>query len=89
MRSRSEAWVSALAAEPAEAEDDQLAARHRPCALSNSRDAASASDDRGLGDPRIAFGDVERVAVRGDQLDAEREAALVDPPPHAVERQRR
>ena len=43
--------------------------------------------DRGLGDPRIAFGRLDRVGMGDDQLDPEREAALVDPPPHPVEHQ--
>ena len=43
-------------------------------------------DQRAFGDPRIAGGDLERVAAPVDQLDAEREPALVDQPPDAVER---
>ena len=43
-------------------------------------------DDRRLGEVAIALGDGDRVAVRGDQLHAQREAPLADHPPHAVER---
>ena len=42
--------------------------------------------DRAFGEVAIALGDGDRVAVAGDQLDAEREAPLADHQPHPVER---
>ena len=75
-------------AEPAEAEDRPARRRRSlPWAASNSRVAASASATIApSARSRIAHRDVDRVAVRGDQLHAEREAALVDQPPDPVER---
>ena len=75
------------AAEPAEPEHDQLAAGEPAVRLLElARRGVGQRDQRAFGDARIAFGDLERVAAPVDQLDAEREAALVDQPPDAVER---
>ena len=89
MMSRSDAWVS-----------EWPPSRPRPSTTSSPSGEAAVRlleladrglaerDERAFGDPRIALGDIERIAAPVDQLDAEREAPLVDQPPHAVERRR-
>ena len=64
-------------AEPPKRQDHQLAALDpavRPREL--LRRELGQRDDRALRDVAVAHGEVERVGVRGDELDAKREAPL-------------
>ena len=87
MRSRSDAWVSAWPPSRPRPRTISSPPGKPPCACLELVDRGLGQrDQRALGDSRIAFGDFERIAAAVDQLDAEREAALVDQPPGAVER---
>ena len=74
------------AAQPAEPEDRQFAARDPPVSFGEFvARSVRQGDDRAFGHRGIAQRDVERIAVAGDQLHPEREAPLADHPPNPVE----
>ena len=75
------------AAQSPEREDDELAALDPPVPpLELARGQLGHGDDRALGEVAIAFGDRDRIAMPGDKLHAEREAALANRPPQRVHR---
>ena len=82
MRSRSQAWVSARPPSRPRARIINSPPSIRPWRLGEFLGrSARHRDDRAFGDIAIALGNVERVGMAGDQLDPEREAALVDQSP--------
>ena len=75
------------AAEAPECQDHELPARDSAMRSSEfvGRQVGQ-GDDRTFRDVAVAHGQIERVCVRGNQLNAECEAALINQAPGAVER---
>src|SRR5690349_1155523 len=76
-----------MAAEPPQAEDDELGPRDsamRNLELCNGRRSKRVKGT--LGDSRIALRHLKGIAATIDQLDAERKAPLIHQPSDAVER---